>query len=146
RKPHGVFAGKFAAHAQLDGARAALNFREAGLHPNAQAGLFGIAGGGVGAGFSAELQPTYAPELDVKATVLEGMVVKPRSFMRVADGSVGSGFAFATLLGLEPWYPEMRIDDKLNPAGKAIADFFRTQCQTPAYFGMPFLPLNMLFK
>ncbi|WP_228803235.1 lipase family protein [Nocardia cyriacigeorgica] len=146
RKPHGVFAGKFAAHAQLDGARAALNFREAGLDPKAQVGLFGIAGGGVGAGFSAELQPTYAPELDVKATVLEGMVVKPRNFMRVADGSVGSGFAFATLLGLEPWYPEMKIDDKLNPAGKAIADFFRTQCQTPAYFGMPFVPLNMLFE
>nr|WP_256673372.1 lipase family protein [Nocardia cyriacigeorgica] len=145
RKPHGVFAGKFAAHAQLDGARAALNFREAGLDPKAQVGLFGIAGGGVGAGFSAELQPTYAPDLDVKATVLEGMVVKPRNFMRVADGSVGSGFAFATLLGLEPWYPEMKIDEKLNPAGKAIADFFRTQCQTPAYFGMPFVPLKMLF-
>ncbi|MGO4648101.1 lipase family protein [Nocardia sp. 2YAB30] len=144
-RPHGVFAGKFAAHAQLDGIRAALNFREAGLDPKAQTSLFGIAGGGVGAGFSAEQQPEYAPELNVKSTVLEGMVVKPRNFMRIADGSVGSGFAFATLLGLEPWYPEMRVDEKLNLAGKAFADFFRTQCQTPAYFGLPFVPLNTLF-
>ncbi|RBO91408.1 lipase family protein [Nocardia puris] len=145
RKPHGVFAGKFAAHAQLDGARAALRLPDAGLDSRAQVALFGIAGGGVGAAFSAERHPEYAPDLNVKSTVLEGMVVKPRNFMRVADGSVGSGFAFATLLGLEPWYPEMRIDEKLNPAGKAIADFFRTQCQTPAYFGLPFLPLHMLF-
>ncbi|WP_327150135.1 lipase family protein [Nocardia sp. NBC_01329] len=146
RRPHGVFAGKFAAHAQLDGARAAVAFPEAGLDSDAQTALFGIAGGGVGAGFSAELQPDYAPELNVKSTVLEGMVVEPRNFMRIADGSVGSGFAFATLLGLEPWYPEMRIDEKLNPAGRAVADFFRTQCQTPAYFGLPFLPLHTLFQ
>lgn len=146
RKPHGVFAGKFAAHAQLDGVRAALGYREAGLDPKAQVSLFGIAGGGVGAAFSAELQPTYAPELDVKSAVLEGMVVNPRNFMRVADGSVGSGFALATLLGLEPAYPDMRVNEKLNPAGVALANAFRTQCQTPAYFGLPFLPLNTLFN
>ncbi|MFF3221701.1 lipase family protein [Nocardia suismassiliense] len=146
RKPHAVFAGKFAAHAQLDGVRAALAHREAGLDPQAQIVLFGIAGGGVGAGFSAELQPTYAPELDVKSAVLEGMVVNPRNFMRVADGSVGSGFALATLLGLEPAYPEMAVNAKLNPAGVGLANAFRTQCQTPAYFGLPFLPLNTLFN
>ncbi|RDI63183.1 lipase family protein [Nocardia pseudobrasiliensis] len=146
RRPHGVFAGKFAAHAQLDGVRAALNHREAGLDPNAQIGLFGIAGGGVGAAMSAELQPRYAPELNVKSAMLEGMVVNPRNFMRVADGSVGSGFVFATLLGLEPWYPEMKLDEKLNPAGLAVANAFRTQCQTPAYFGMPMIPLNLLFS
>ncbi|MFC9438829.1 lipase family protein [Nocardia sp. NPDC057030] len=146
RRPHGVFAGKFAAHAQLDGVRAALAHRAAGLDPKAQIGLFGIAGGGVGAAFSAELQPTYAPELDVKSAVLEGMVVNPRNFMRVADGSVGSGFALATLLGLEPAYPEMAVNAKLNPAGVGLANAFRTQCQTPAYFGLPFLPLNTLFN
>ncbi|NNH74394.1 lipase [Nocardia uniformis] len=145
RRPHAVFAGKFAAHTQLDGARAALDYAPAGLDPRAQMALFGIAGGGVGAAFSAELQPTYAPELNVKSTVLEGMVVDQRNFMRVADGSVGSGFAFATLLGLEPAYPEMELDAKLNPAGREVANIFRTQCQT-AYFGMPFVPLNSLFN
>ncbi|WP_405134292.1 lipase family protein [Nocardia sp. NBC_01388] len=143
--PHGVFAGKFAAHAQLDGARAALSYAPAQLNPQAPTALFGIAGGGVGAAMAAELQPVYAPELDIRSTVLEGMVVKPRNFIRVADGSVGSGFALATLLGLEPWYPEMNINAKLNPAGRALADFFRTQCQSPAYFGTPMLPLSALF-
>ncbi|WP_062995072.1 lipase family protein [Nocardia mikamii] len=144
RAPHGVFAGKYAAHTQLDGTRAALNFGAAGLNPQAQVALFGIAGGGVGAGFSAELQPSYAPELNVKSTVLEGMVVDQRNFMRVADGSVGSGFAFATLLGLEPKYPEMQLDSKLNSAGQAVAKVFRGQCQD-AYFSMPFVPLRAMF-
>ncbi|MFF0499063.1 lipase family protein [Nocardia aobensis] len=142
--PHGVFAGKYAAHTQLDGTRAALNFDAAGLNPQAQVALFGIAGGGVGTGFSAELQPSYAPELNVKSTVLEGMVVDQRNFVRVADGSVGSGFAFATLLGLEPKYPEMQLDSKLNPAGQAVAKVFRGQCQD-AYFSMPFVPLRTMF-
>ncbi|WP_069162996.1 lipase family protein [Nocardia altamirensis] len=146
RNPHAVFAGKFAAHAQLDGVRAALAYQDAGLNPEAQVALFGIAGGGVGAAFSAELQPTYAPELNVKSALLEGMVVNPRNFMRVADGSVGSGFALATLLGLEPAYPEIQVNAKMNPAGMALANAFRTQCQTPAYFGLPLLPLNTLFN
>jgi len=143
--PHGVFAGKYAGHAQLDAVRAALSTPSTGLDADAPISLFGIAGGGVGAGFAAEAQAQYAPELNVRSTVLEGMVVNQRNFMRTADGSIGSGFAFATLLGLEPKYPQMRIDEKLNPVGKALAAAYRTQCQTPAYFTAPFVPLETLF-
>ncbi|MFF2553816.1 lipase family protein [Nocardia sp. NPDC058058] len=145
RDPHGVFVGTYSGHAQLDGARAALRLPESGLSNDTQIALFGIAGGGVGAAFSAEMAPTYAPELDIKSTLLEGMVVDPANFMRVTSGSIGSGFALATLLGLEPWYPEMRVNDKLNPAGQALANFYRTQCQVPAYFGLPFVPMEALF-
>ncbi|WP_158726763.1 lipase family protein [Tomitella fengzijianii] len=143
--PHGVFAGQFSGRANLDGIRAALQVPAAGLPEDIPVGLFGIAGGGVGAATAAELQPRYAPELDVRSAVLEGMVVDQRNFMRVADGSVGSGFAFANLLGLEPWYPEMKIDEKLTPVGRRIADFYRTQCQI-SYFSMPFVPLHLLFE
>lgn len=145
-RPHGVFAGRFAGNTLLDGLRAALATTPARLSRSAPISLFGIAGGGVGAAFAAENAAQYAPELAIKGTVLEGMVVNQRNFIRTSDGSVGSGFAFATLLGLEPRYPEMKIDEKLTPAGKAIADVFRTQCQTPAYFATPFLPLRTLFR
>lgn len=145
-EPHSPFAGAFAGHANLDGVRAALALPEAGLSAHAPIGEFGIAGGGVGAGFAAEQAAEYAPELNVKATVLEGMVVNERNFIRVADGSVGSGFAFATLLGLEPSYPEMKIDEKLSPLGRQVAAYYRTQCQTPAYFTMPYVPLRLLFQ
>ncbi|TXG89034.1 lipase [Rhodococcus rhodnii] len=143
--PKGVFAGRFAGHANLDGMRAALTLDDAGLSRQTPVSIFGIAGGGVGAAFAAEAQPEYAPELDVRSTVLEGMVVDQRNFMRVSDGSVGSGFAFATLLGLEPKYPEMRVDEKLTPLGRQVADWYRTQCQTPAYFTAPFVPLSSFF-
>ncbi len=142
--PHGVFAGQFSGRANLDGLRAALQVPGTGLADDVPIGIYGIAGGGVGAATAAELQPTYAPELNVRSAVLEGMVVDQRNFMRVSDGSVGSGFAFANLLGLEPWYPEMKIDEKLTPLGRQIADFYRGQCQI-AYFTMPFVPLNLMF-
>lgn len=142
--PHGVFAGKYAGKALLNGVRAAFAVDEAGLSEDAPVGIFGIAGGGVGGAFAAELAPTYAPELDIRATVLEGMVVDQRNFMRTADGSIGSGFAFATLLGLEPQYPRMELDEKLDPAGRALADAWRSTCQNN-YFLTPFLPLDSLF-
>ncbi|NLE81528.1 MAG: lipase [Rhodococcus sp.] len=144
--PHGVFAGKFAGHANLDGLRAAIALDDAGLSSSPPISLFGIAGGGVGAAFAAERQAAYAPELNVKSVVLEGIVINTRDFLRNTDGSVGSGFGFALLLGLEPWYPDMKVDEKLTPAGKAIADEYRNQCQTPAYFTMPFVPLSTLFN
>ena len=115
--PHGVFAGKFGGNAQprRHSCRRIGLTGTAGLSADAPISIFGIAGGGVGAAFAAENHATYAPGLNVKSTVLEGMVVNQRNFIRTADGSVGSGFAFATLLGLEPRYPEMKIDEKLNP-------------------------------
>ncbi|WP_024793765.1 lipase family protein [Tomitella biformata] len=143
--PHGVFAGKFGGQSNLDGLRAALQVEDAGLSKESPMAIFGIAGGGVGAAVAAEIQDEYAPELNVQSAVLEGMVINQKNFMETADGSVGSGFAFANLLGLEPWYPEMKIDEKLTPVGKEIASYYRTQCQTPAYFTMPFVPLNTLF-
>lgn len=143
--PHGVFAGKYAANTLLDGVRSALRLEDAGLDPQAPVGLFGIAGGGVGAGFAAERAASHAPELNIRGSVLEGMVVDQRTFFRGSDGSLGSGFVFATLLGLEPKYPEMDLNSHLTPLGRQIADWYRGQCQTPAYFTMPFVPLSALF-
>ncbi|MDL9937698.1 lipase family protein [Gordonia sp. ABSL1-1] len=143
--PHGVFAGKYNARTTLDGLRAALSVDQAHLSKTAPIGLFGIAGGGVGIGFASELKDSYAPELNIRSAVLEGQVVNYKNFIRTSDGSVGSGFAIATLLGLEPSYPEMKINEKLTPAGRAIADYYRGQCQSPGYFTLPFVPLNTLF-
>ncbi|EGD54596.1 lipase family protein [Gordonia neofelifaecis] len=144
--PHGVFAGKYNARTSLDAIRAAFAVTDAGLSRTAPIGLFGIAGGGVGTGHALEMKDRYAPELQIKAAVLEGMVPNYRNFIATADGSVGSGFAMATLLGLEPHYPDMRLNDHLNDAGRAVADYYRTQCQSPGYFTLPLVPLRTLFK
>lgn len=143
--PHGVFAGRYAGMALLNGVRAAYQVADADLNPSNPVGIFGVAGGGVGGGFAAEYQPTYAPEINLEATILEAMASDQRNFIRFADGGLGSGFVLATLLGLEAQYPEMKIDEKLTPTGKALADTFRSSCQQ-AYFVTPFLPMNVLFK
>jgi len=143
--PRGAFAGKYAANILLDGVRSAMRLEDAGLDPQAPVGIFGIAGGGVGAGFAAERAASYAPELNIRGSALEGMVVDQRNFFRGSDGSLGSGFVFATLLGLEPKYPEMDLNSHLTPLGRQLADWYRGECQTPAYFSMPFVPLSALF-
>lgn len=144
-EPHGVFAGRYAGMALLNGVRAAYDVAAADLNPENPVGIFGVAGGGVGGGFAAEYQPWYAPEINLEATMLEAMAADQRNFIRFANGDLGSGFVLATLLGLEAQYPEMRIDEKLTPAGKAIADAFRASCQTYLYFSMPFVPMELLF-
>ncbi|GLB63517.1 hypothetical protein NCCP2495_13960 [Dietzia sp. NCCP-2495] len=131
--------------ALLNGLRAAYQVPGPGLNPNNDIGVFGIAGGGVSAAVAIEYQPWYAPELPVSATVLEALAVDQRSFIDFADGHLGSGFVLATLVGLESQYPEMRLNEKLNPAGRAMADLFRDSCQVPFYYLTPFLPQNLLF-
>ena len=118
--PHGVFTGKYAANTLLYGVRSAMRLEDAGLGPQAPVGIFGIAGGGVGAGFAAERAASYAPELNIRGSALEGMVVDQRNFFRGSDGSLGSGFVFATLLGPEPKYPEMDLNShcaRCSPRG-----------------------------
>lgn len=142
---HGVFAGRYAGMALLNGLRAAYTVPGPGLNPDNGVGLFGVAGGGVGAAFALEYQPWYAPELDIRATMLEALAVNQRNFLDFADGHLGSGFVLATLVGLEAQYPELDLDAKLTPAGRALADVFRDSCQVPFYFATPFVPQGLLF-
>lgn len=144
-EPHAPFAGRYAGMALLNGVRAAYQVRDAQLNPERPVGIFGVAGGGVGGGFAAEYHPAYAPEINLQATMIEAMAADQKNFIKFADGHLGSGFVLATLLGLEPQYPEMKINEKLNPAGRALAEWFRVNCQTYAYFGTPFLPQRWLF-
>lgn len=144
---HGVFAGRYAGMALINGLRAAYQVPGPGINPANDVGIYGVAGGGVGAAFAIEYIPWYAPELNdrISATMLEALAANQKNFIRFADGHLGSGFVLATLVGLEAEYPEMRLDEKLNPAGQALTNLFRDSCQTYFYFATPFLPQSWLF-
>ena len=58
-------AGRMEGHAVLDGIRATLASPEAGLSARTKVGIWGYSGGGLATGWAAELQPSYAPELNV---------------------------------------------------------------------------------
>ncbi|NDK89977.1 lipase [Gordonia desulfuricans] len=134
-------------HALLDGARAALHLPGTGLDASSTVALYGPSGGGAGAAaFGAELAPTYAPDLHIPAAVLGQIVPDHHNFIKANSGSVGAGFAFADLLGLQVGHPEMRIDEKLNPLGRKVAEVFRSSCTFPAYTALSHLPLEALFE
>ncbi|PTR31209.1 secretory lipase [Rhodococcus sp. OK519] len=142
--PNGFSIGQFSGAATLDGLRAAIALPDAGFERDIPIGIYGIAGGGVAAGFAAEKQATYAPELNVVGTVLQAMVIDSATFERKADAGIGAGFVFANSLGYAARYPEIDLDAELTPLGKQIADVFNRTCQQ-TYLMMPFLPLSALY-
>ncbi|MGW0017286.1 lipase family protein [Rhodococcus sp. NPDC003382] len=142
--PNGFSIGRFSGPATLDGLRAAIALPDAGFAPDVPVGIFGIAGGGVAAGFAAEMAGTYAPELNLVGTVLQAMVVDSATFERTADGGIGSGFVFANSLGFAAKYPEIDLDAELTPLGRAAADLFHSTCQG-LYLMFPFVPLSALY-
>ncbi|MFD4368040.1 lipase family protein [Rhodococcus sp. NPDC058521] len=142
--PNGFSIGRFSGAATLDGLRAAIAIPDAQFAPEIPIGLFGIAGGGVAAGFAAEKAADYAPELNIVGTVLESMVIDSRTFEEKADGGIGAGFVFANALGFAAKYPEIDLDRELTPLGRTMADIYNQTCQLN-YLFTPFVPLSALF-
>ncbi|MET7619853.1 lipase family protein [Streptomyces sp. NPDC005408] len=125
---HTYTVGRSAGQSMLDAARAAIRLPAAGLSPDSPVGIMGYSQGGQASSWAAELHDSYAPELKVKGTATGGV---PGDLMKVADfnnGSYGSGLIFMAAAGQNAAFPELNLDSYLNPAGKALVDFFRKNC------------------
>ncbi|WP_280236077.1 lipase family protein [Nocardia cyriacigeorgica] len=128
---------KSQAHALLDAARAALRLPGTGLHGGSPVVLYGYSQGGMASAAAAELQPDYAPELNVKGAYVGGAVVDDISVIAHNDGRAAFAPAFAWLLnGIAADYPETRpvLDAELNDTGKGILNDAAGKCAVP--FGM----------
>ncbi|WP_157129019.1 lipase family protein [Nocardia amamiensis] len=114
----------------LDGIRAAERFEPLGLDgANTPVALWGYSGGGMASGWAAEMQPTYAPELNVKGIALGAPTSDVVSLLHV------NGSMFASLIGigissLRKAYPEFRAasDRYLTQEGRALMDRTAAQC------------------
>lgn len=106
-------------HAALDIVKAAQQIPYINLSQNAKVGIWGYSQGGQTAAFAGELQPTYAPDMNLAGVVAGGV---PADFFRVAeylDGNNGSAFLLQTVIGLSNQYPdEIPFGAILNPAGQ----------------------------
>ncbi|MEU6485352.1 lipase family protein [Streptomyces sp. NPDC046887] len=115
--------------ALIDAVRAAQRLPATGLSPDAKVVFRGYSQGGGAALWAGETQPGYAPELNVRGVVAGGV---PASLVDVAlplNGGPGSGFLLDALIGLDHAYPELRLDDALNDAGRAaVAELERNAC------------------
>jgi hypothetical protein len=110
-----------AGHAVLDGLRAAENFTPAGFPGAAtKVGVWGYSGGGQATAFAGELQPTYAPDLNLVGIAHGGAPADIPTTVRNVDGSWASGLVLAAAVGLGRAYPEMGLYALLNDAGKKM--------------------------
>jgi pimeloyl-ACP methyl ester carboxylesterase len=122
-------AGIQAGHGVLDAIRAARTFVPLGVDPTSPIGLWGYSGGGQASAWAAELQPDYAPELEL-AGVAEGGV--PRNVAEVArqiNGGPAAGLYFGAAIGLSRAYPQY-IDRNalLSSLGQRYFSLYENAC------------------
>jgi hypothetical protein len=102
-------AGLMSGYATLDSVRAALSCREMlRLSPNARYAMYGYSGGALGAGWAAELQSQYAPELEFSGAALGGLTPSVPSVLESVGGNMGAALIPHSILGLMSQYPEMK--------------------------------------
>jgi len=106
----------------LDGVRAALNHDPLELAADAPVGLWGYSGGGLASAWAAEVQDTYAPELNVVGAVLGSPVGDLGHTFRRLNGSIYSGLPAMVVAALTHIYPELDriIAEHATPDGKAL--------------------------
>ncbi|MFC9786879.1 lipase family protein [Rhodococcus sp. NPDC127528] len=116
-------AGPLGGRLTLDGIRAAQRFAPLDL-PGAQTrvGMWGYSGGATATGHAAELQPSYAPELNVVGVAAGGVPADLSVVLNNANNAAPSGLVLGAVIGLGREYPEFQqfLDQKMNPLGRAL--------------------------
>ena len=114
--------------AVLDAIRAAQRLPDTRLSTSAKVMFRGYSQGGGAAMWAGQLQPTYAPELNLVGVVAGGV---PGDLVQVAlplEGGTGFGLLFYALVGLDNAYPELNLDASLNAAGRAERVAMQDEC------------------
>ncbi|MCW2495665.1 lipase family protein [Jatrophihabitans sp.] len=144
--PDGDFgAARQPGYAVLDGVRAAQHFESLGLSgPHTPVGIWGYSGGSLASGWAAQVQPTYAPELNVRGVALGGFVTNiPQTLLKI-NGGVGAGLIVSVLQHLAATVPAVAklINSYVTPAGKAMLATGARQCETANVTEYAFTNLN----
>lgn len=132
-----------AGQAILDGLRAIQRFEAAGL-ADSPIGIWGYSGGAFATASAAQLQPTYAPELELEAVALGGLLGDVRATIDAFDGSIAGSAVPMGIHGFDRSYPEMKLRDRLNPLGQKYFDRTANQCLFEAVIHHPFLKVSQI--
>jgi secretory lipase len=139
--PQNAFtAGRMAGHGVLDGIRGAETLPGTGLDGKTPVGMWGYSGGGLATSWAAELQPGYAPELNLAAVASGGTPADMGAAARQIDGGIASGLVLLASTGLTRAYPEML--SLLNDKGRAMINEIGDMCIGEAVSRFPFRHLN----
>jgi len=124
------------AYAVLDIVRAAQRLPGSGVAANAPVAIMGYSQGGQAAAAAAELEATYAPELNVRGVAAGGV---PSDLAKLGDYLNGSGNLFFSFLafaavGLDSAYSELNLETYLNQAGTDLMAAGRNSCLIDGLF------------
>ncbi|NUP03083.1 MAG: lipase [Nonomuraea sp.] len=117
---HTYMAGVSEGHAVLDSVRAAARVSGAGLSDRAPVAIMGYSQGGASAGWAAQLQPAYAPELRLRGVAAGGVPADLHAVADHLDGDENFGLAAAAGVGFDAAYPELDLEADLNDRGRAL--------------------------
>lgn len=105
----------------LDSTRAVLSSGPAlGLSSNPKYALWGYSGGSLASTWAAELQPSYAPELNFVGVAAGGTVPNISSILETIYDSTAAGLAFSGIYGESKAFPNMTtwLEENLLPETK----------------------------
>lgn len=125
-------------YAGLDALRAVQRLDGSGVSAGSPVGISGYSQGGQAAGWAAELQPEYAPELNLKGALVGGPVTDMNRFVDHANGNAtaGTGFALAAaLIGLPFAFPELEVEKRLTAEGKKAIERLANSCYMEYFLG-----------
>ncbi|MEV0023199.1 lipase family protein [Streptomyces atroolivaceus] len=128
------------AHALLDAARAARTVPGASVTAASRTGLYGYSQGGGASAAAAELQPSYAPDVQLAGTYAGAPPADLTSVMKGIDGSALAGALAWSISGFAQADPDLRaiVDANISATGKAALTDASTMCVGDALFGYGF--------
>ena len=128
--PESYLVGRPEGKAGLDVIRAALTLPGTGATKDSMVGLTGYSQGGQAAAWAAQLQASYAPELNMKGVVAGGVVTDMNDLVDFFNqgGLINSGVLLAILVGYDNAYPELNLKNYVKPGAEKLFEAARTQC------------------
>ncbi|NBM17806.1 lipase family protein [Streptomyces sp. GC420] len=131
-------------HALLDAARAARAVPGASVTAASPTGLYGYSQGGGASAAAAELQPSYAPDIQLAGTYAGAPPADLTSVMKGIDGSALAGALAWSVNGFAQADPDLRavVDANISATGKAALKDASTMCVGDALFGYGFAKSN----
>jgi len=132
-------AGRLEGQAVLDGIRASLAFTEAGLPATTPVGLWGYSGGSFASSIAAQLEPTYAPEINLQGVALGGFVSEIRDTIDKFSDTVYGGAIAMGVNGPMRAFPEYDLGQYLSAEGKKKVATAAHDCIADAVARYPFL-------
>ncbi|GAA3005738.1 alpha/beta fold hydrolase [Streptomyces drozdowiczii] len=127
-------------HALLDAVRAAHRLPATSLTSDSRTGLYGYSQGGGASASAAELQPSYAPEIQLAGTYAGAPPADLTATMKGIDGSALAGALAWSINGFAQADADLRdvVEANINDAGRAALKDASTMCVGDAILGYGF--------